>query len=103
MKTLATAAALAALAASGAQAQPPANASKLVYRAATTAAQDTIAPLARPDTKRVQVQVKRCRNLPGRWNGCRVHVKGATFCNVVLRVRVTDRMYAAWVPRMRCR
>lgn len=70
--------------------------------AARAAARDWLAPLARPDLKRVFVRVDYCRDR-GKWDGCRVHVTGATRCNGVLQVQVVGTAYQAWMPRMRCR
>lgn len=70
--------------------------------AARAAAGDYIAPLVRPDTGRVTIDVARCRRR-GDWHGCRVLVAGVSACNAVVRVQVRGREYLAWVPRMRCR
>lgn len=71
-------------------------------QAARSAARDYIAPLTSPDSRRVRVRVRYCRER-GLWHGCRVRITGATHCNGVLRVQVHGDTYAAWTPRMRCR
>lgn len=71
-------------------------------QAARSAARDWLAPLVRPDLKRVTIRVAYCRDR-GKWDGCRVHITGVTRCNGVLQVQVLSTDYHAWMPRMRCR
>lgn len=71
-------------------------------QAAHSAAAEWLAPLVRPDARRVNVRVAYCRKR-GRWHGCRVEVTGNSVCRGVLRVQVRGGTYAAWMPRMRCR